>query len=410
MGWASCATLVLATAATGHVVARETGRSAWGLAALAAVGLTSVLGPALLWYSSSQAVGAGTCILIMLVSLQAWRVRGAWWRLAAGLLAASVAPLFWTAGYAAGPAGIAYLWADGRRACRRAAAFLAISPLAVAALAWCLAGRGFGPASHFAARSLRDALPIEAIAAHSAQAVCEALVLNNLGLDAPTMPAQALVFCGVVAGLWFWSRRRTGPDGSPRWPRINPLEAAGAVLVVATFGMIFAGRGTETGFENLRALGVYDVIPEIGAVLFVAGWCAGERPSPPPATLEPPGPAGLLGVVLFAAVALALQMPRVERVIFEYDRLAAPVWPPPAEGSARRTPAELMAQAEAQRQALAALDRMEGAARLGKISRAAIARMPVPGMPTNLVGFDASALLELPGNSEPLREPGDVRR
>ncbi len=63
LGWASYATIVLAMAATGHVVARETGRVARGLAAMAAVGLTSVLGPALLWYAAGQALAAGTMVL-----------------------------------------------------------------------------------------------------------------------------------------------------------------------------------------------------------------------------------------------------------------------------------------------------------------------------------------------------------
>ena len=71
LGWASYATMVLAMAATGHVVARESGRTAHGLAAMAAVGLTSVLGPTLLWYAAGQALAAGTMIVAMLAALQA---------------------------------------------------------------------------------------------------------------------------------------------------------------------------------------------------------------------------------------------------------------------------------------------------------------------------------------------------
>ena len=114
LSWASYATLVLAIAATGHVVARESGRTSLGLAAMAAVGLTSVLGPTLLWYSAGQALATGTMVLAMLAALQAWRIGGAWWALALGLLAAMAAPLLWSGGYAAGPVGMAYLWADGR--------------------------------------------------------------------------------------------------------------------------------------------------------------------------------------------------------------------------------------------------------------------------------------------------------
>ncbi len=115
MSWATYATLVLSMALAGHLVAWETGRAAHGLAAMAAVGFTSVMGTALLWYSAGQALASGTMILAMLAALQAWRARGSWWLLVLAALAAMAAPLFWTAGYIAGLAGAAYLWADGRR-------------------------------------------------------------------------------------------------------------------------------------------------------------------------------------------------------------------------------------------------------------------------------------------------------
>ena len=81
LGWATYATLVLSMALAGHLVAWETGRPAYGLAAMAAVGFTSVLGTAVLWYSAGQALAAGSMILAMLAALQAWRraVRGGSW-------------------------------------------------------------------------------------------------------------------------------------------------------------------------------------------------------------------------------------------------------------------------------------------------------------------------------------------
>jgi hypothetical protein len=410
---ASYATLVLAMAATGHVVARETGRAACGLAAMAAVGLTSVLGPALLWYAAGQALAAGTMVMIMLAALQAWRTRGSWWRLALGLLSAMAAPLLWSGGYAAGPVGIAYLWADGRRDARRAAAFLAATSLAVALLVWCVAGRGFAPASHLAARSLNEAMPLDAVVAHSAQAVSEALILNNLGLDAATTAGQALLFCALLAGLWSWSRRRLGSCRPGPWPRITPLEAAGAALVVTTFGMIFASRGTETTFENLRGLGWYDAMAELGAVLFVAGWCSSSRPSSPTGEIDPPGRLEFLGVVLFVAVMLALQVPRAERVIFEYDGMAAPVGPHSPGMVPQWTAANLAARAKAQRRALADLDRIERAVRRGELGRAgvhqAIDRVLVPGMPTHLTDLAPRDLMDLPDDPTRPGEPGDDR-
>ncbi|MHB1560185.1 MAG: hypothetical protein ACYC61_22265, partial [Isosphaeraceae bacterium] len=106
---ASYATLLAAMAVMGHVVARESGRIAHGLAAMAALGCSSVLGPTLLWYAAGQAMAAGAVVVMMLAALQSWRARGGWWRLGGGMLAAAVAPLIWSAGYAAGLVGLAYL-------------------------------------------------------------------------------------------------------------------------------------------------------------------------------------------------------------------------------------------------------------------------------------------------------------
>jgi hypothetical protein len=240
-------------------------------------------------------------------------------------------------------------------------------------------------------------LSVHATIAHTAQAICEALVLNNLGLDAVTMPGQALVFCSLIAAAWVWSRRGAGTPGARRWPRPNPLESAGAALVVTTFGLIFAARGTEMGFESLRALGWYDAMAELGAVLFVAGWCRGDMESPPAVPVAP-GRRGLLGVVLFATVLLALHAPRADRVIFAYDEMAAPLSP---GAEATRTPEDLATRAKVQGEALAALDRFEAAARRGEIGRGAIRRAvdaaAIPGMPTHLLDFDPTDLLDIPG-------------
>src|SRR5205814_6289353 len=134
----------------------------------------------------------------------------------------------------------------------------------------------------------------------------EALVLNNLGLDAATTPGQAIVIVALLAGLWARSRRPFDAAGRRLWLRASSLEAAGAVLVVASFAMIFAVRGTETTFDNLRALGWYDAVPQLGAVLFGAGWLSGRSAPPPPRTVEPPRPRDILAVMLFAVVMLLL--------------------------------------------------------------------------------------------------------
>ena len=400
LSWASYATLVLAIAATGHVAAWETGRPAIGLAAMAAVGLTSVLGPTLLLYAASQALAAGTMIVIMLAALQVWRARGSLWSLALGLLASIAAPLFWSAGYAAGLVAMAYIWADGRRAYRRVSVLFPAVSVVLALFIWRLAGSGFAPANHLARRTLSDLLPLDAAVAHSAQAVCEALVLNNLGLDAATTAGQAMFFGALLIGIWAWSRRRSDAPGWGSWPRVNPLEAAGAVLVAATFGMIFAARGGASAFDGLRTMGWYDAMPELGAVLFAVGWWSGPIASPPPRSVDPPRRLELLVVTLFAVAMFMVQWPRIDRVVYQYDGSSAPFGPSGPVWATPRTAASLAAQARSQRSALAELDRLEQKARESGMSRAtireAISRVSVPGMPMGTGNFDAEDLLDIP--------------
>jgi hypothetical protein len=395
LSWASYAVHVAATAATGHVVAWETGRPARGLAAMAAVGFTSVLGPALLWYSAGQALMTGTLILAMLAALQAWRIHGSWWLLITALLAAAAAPLFWTVGHIGGLAGTAYLWADRRSACRRAAALPLAVSVATGLVVHGVAGYAMGGRYLVALPPILNNVELGPAAAHSAQAVCEALILNNLGLDAATTSSQALVISSGLALFWAWSRYQIDPGHRAQSGGIRPLEAAGAVLVAGGFGMIFAVRGTETTFEGLRTLGWYDIIPEIGAILFISGWSSGRIESPPAKSIEPPKRLELLAFMLFASAMLVLQLPRVERVIFQYDQMSAPHGPDRPD----RTPAELAERARAQRQALSELDRIEQTARKRGIGRAEILRdvnpVTVPGLPTGFPGVGAAQLIDV---------------
>jgi len=405
LGAASYVTLVLAVAAVGHLVAWETARPARGIAAMAALGFSSVLGPAVLWYAASQALAAGTVILGMLAALQAWRARGSWWLLALAALAALAAPLFWSGGYTAGLVGLAYLWADGRRSCRIAAALPLAASAVVATLVWGVAGRAIGTATHLTARSFRDVWALPTVLAHTAQAVWEALVLNNFGLEGETTAGQAIVLCSLLAGIWVWSRRRRATPREGPWFRASPLEAAGAVLVIANFGLVFAVRGTETTFDNLRALGWYDAIPQLGAVLFAAGWWSGRLESSPATSIQPPRIRELLGVVLFGTLVLVFQTPRADRVIFAYDGLSAEIRDPRDSRSQRRTGALLAEQARLQRRSLAELDRVEQTARERGTGRAALrpalGRAVVPGMPETLPDFSALDLLDIPDPQSP---------
>src|SRR5262249_35707228 len=237
-------------------------------AAMPAPVLPAVVEPAAIWYSAVQALWAGLGILLLLLALQGWRSNGGTWRLVLGASWAVAAAAFWSGGYAAGPTGLAYLWADGRPHCRRAAA---VPILATALAALVLLGLGGREVlmSGVAPGGLRAAIsrPVRGIL-HTCQAIPEALVLGNLGLDATTAASQGVILTAAGIGLWAWSRRRAG--------RPNPLEATGFALVIISFLMVYIFRG-DLHFDFLRAYGWYDAIPQVGAVLFAAGWWTALR-------------------------------------------------------------------------------------------------------------------------------------
>ena len=143
---------------------------------------------------------------------------------------------------------------------------------------------------------------------------------------------------------------------------------------------------------------------ELGAVLFIFGWWAGDLLPSKPARPSPPGRIGLLAVGLFAATMLSLQAPRADRLVFAYDGMAAFIGPPTPGPVALRTPADLEAQARTQRTALAELDRLEASARRGEINREAIRTAirwhDIPGMPPHLPNFDPSEMLDIPADPQ----------
>ena len=280
--------LLLAVIAVGLLVAVETNRIALGLAAMAGVGTSTVNGPVILWYSAGQSLCSGTLIVAMLLALSLWRLRGGWIFFMLAVLSAVAAPLYWSAGYVAGPVALAYLLAH-RQGRRRVALLPVVASLVTGILVWSIAGRTVwsGPAGNSVAETI-SRIPIGL--AHTTQAIPEILFLNNVGLNAETTFPQAVALCMLLALLWTASRT---PDaftisrGRVSWlrlPRPNSLEAAGATLSVTCFVMIYSARGYQS-FDNLRALGWYHAIPQFGAVLFAAGWVAGRPQQIPPGPL-----------------------------------------------------------------------------------------------------------------------------
>ena len=148
----------------------------------------------------------------------------------------------------------------------------------------------------------------------------------------------------------------------------------------------------------------YDVVPQIGAVLFVAGWCSGPRsPGSRPAVLRPIAPLsrlGAIGVIGLMAVLLVLNRPRVD--------LLWRNWVPPLSCAEEkkfpilalqslRAHWLLLDRADWQRRHLRRLDQAQAvAARLGigrDGIRAALGRLDMPELPDV---YDAAGLLDLP--------------
>jgi hypothetical protein len=405
--FASFGALALTMLAGGHLVARETGRPALGVAATAALGITTVMQVAATWYSAGQALWAGIGILAMLIALQAWRASGGAWRLALAALAAIAAPAFWSGGYAAGPVGAAYLWADGRPHCRKAAAVPMLAAGLYAAIMLALfGGRMLAPENFHGRSAVGAANPWHGLV-YTGQALPEVLVLGNLGLDTAVTAVQGAVFCAALAAAWLATAR---PSFRP-----SPLETAGAVLAVVSFALVYTFRGYYS-WDNLRSYGWYHALPQIGAVLFAAGWWARVKG---PATGA--GRVRMLGDWV-GAVALALALflihqPRAGRL---FDG-GAPRMAPSEEKifltpELRHARALDLVEVETQRQRRA-LARLDGAEQLalrqgfGRLAlRRALGRVVPPGWPDQIQGLDGLDLLDLPdhgtrGDPEAIRSP-----
>ena len=298
---ASILTYFAAILLIGRLVGRETGRAALGLASMAVFGVSAVLEPTVLWYSAGQAIAAGVCILAMLVALQGWRWRGGGWRLVLAAVATGAAPLVWTVGLIAGPVGFVYLWADGRPRARRAAIVPMLATAAVAATVFAFSGKEVTASKNFHGRGLTEAAdPVQGLLS-TAQATVEVLIARNLGLSTETTPVQAVALLILLAGAWATTRKRP-------W-RLNPLEAAGGTIVLLAGGMVYTARGYFP-FEQLRDLHWYLAVPQIGAVLFAAGWWSGR--SEGAVTGQGVTTRGeLLAVVGLVALVMAIQPPRV---------------------------------------------------------------------------------------------------
>ncbi|WP_165251678.1 hypothetical protein [Paludisphaera soli] len=414
---ASYGILVATMGLVGRFVARETANEVAGAAAAVATGTTSLMLASATWYSAGQPLWASFAAVAALWYAQDWRRSRS--RAALGLCMASTACAgwFWTIGHLAGPVSALYLWVDGRRWCRWAAA----APIAATTLAVGLSlGLGAGRMDSrvgFHGRTAAEAARPVAGLLHTMQAIPESLVLGNLGLAAETTPGQgALLTTGLVA-LWASRRlRRGGPAAC------NPLEIAGGALMVGSYLVEWTMRG-YLDYQYLRTINAhmlvpwYHVAPQVGWVLFVAGWWSGprtvdstRRPSRPPVRLSRGAAMGVLG---FSAVLVTLNRPRVEGLWIAST-------PPMTASEAARFPipelqrmranALMLDRAGHQRRHLRRLDLAEKAARSMGIGldavHVAFGRVDAPELPDD---YDAADLLDLPERGKVV-DPARVRQ
>jgi hypothetical protein len=415
---ASYGILVAVMLLTGRLVTRETGWSGLGLAAMTAVGTTSVVASPVCWYSSGQTLWAGFGILATLWYAQCWRRSRSWPALPLAAVSAMLAGWFWTIGHLSGPVAAFYLWLDGRRRCRWAAAVpLAGSGLAVL-LSVAIGGSKVDTTVSFHGRTTRQAVqPIEGLL-HTARAIPENLVFGNLGLNAHTTATQGVVLTLLVLGIW--SVRRWVKHGLTAF---NPLECTGVALVLSSYLIEWTVRGYMP-FRYLRTINLgmivpwYDTVPHIGAVLFVAGWCYGPRrsavPNRPPRELKVnrTNLGMALGVLGLMTALIVVNGPRVDLL---WRNWAPPLSPreqgmfPLTSMQSLRATVILMAQAEWQRKHLHRLDQAQQTALQMGIGRdgirSAFGRLDMPELPA---AYDAAGLLDLPERGS-VTDPDQVR-
>jgi hypothetical protein len=427
--------LVAVMLLTGRFVARETGRTALGLAASALVGTTSLMLTPATWYSGGQPLWAGLAILAALRYAQTFRRNGRWPNLVLAALAAGLAGAFWSAGHLAGPVVAVYLWFDGRLRCRLAAAVPLVATAISVALLLSLAARPMDSKVSFHGRTVQEAMnPIQG-AITTAQAIPESLVFANLGLDAMTTPIQGIVLTLGVLLLWASCRwRHPAADARrPSWPTFafNPLECAGAALVLGCYLLEWTFRGYFE-YHNLRTLNPYaivpwyDVVPQIGAILFAVGWWSGPHhpagaiPGASHSRPAPPTRSAALGIALLTLGLLILNRPRV-------DALVRGTSPPLVESErdqfkiarllTMRANTLLSARVDWQRRYLHRLDQVEPIARRLGISqegiRAAFGHIYIPASTGRLLLaqrelYDVAAILDLPPQGRTV-DPAAIR-
>jgi hypothetical protein len=221
----------------------------------------------------------------------------------------------------------------------------------------------------------------------------------------------------ILIGSWLMHRWRQGG------PRVfNPLECTGAALVLSSYLVEWTVRGYMP-FTYLRTISLgmivpwYDTVPQVGAVLFAAGWSSGpKQPTVRPGIFQRIAPTTRLEALYLIGlmtILIVLNRPRVDTLwrnsvppLLPVERRMFPILPL----QSIRASALLLERAQWQRRHLRRLDQaQEVAARLaiGRDSiQAAFGRLDLPDLPQV---YDAAGLLDLPDRGRSL-DPALIRR
>ncbi len=316
---ATYAALVAVMVMTGAVVARETGRIAWGLAAMTVTGTTALMLSPATWYSAGQPLWAAMGILGALLYAQYYCQSGS--RLALLLSAGSAAlgGWCWTIGHMGGPVAAVYLFLDGRHRARIAAAVPLAGTLLAVGLGFALTDRSIDSRISFHGRTVRQAFdPVRGFT-HTCQAIPENLVLGNLGLAAETSDSQGIVLTLGLAALWL-ARPGSSRFASGERVRLDPLECAGVCLVAGSYLVEWSFRG-YLDFRYLRTINPrfivpwYDIVPQVGFVLAGASWLCPRAGQPAPRSRTRPTRAAALGLLVLAVALIQLHRPRVNELV-----------------------------------------------------------------------------------------------
>jgi hypothetical protein len=410
------------------------------------------------WYSGGQPLWAALGILAALWYAQSYRRGGRWPSLALVAISTAIAGGIWSAGHLAGPVTAVYLWFDGRRRCRLAAAVPLVATAAAVALMLSMATRPMDSRISFHGRTIAEAFhPVQGTII-TAQAIPEDLILSNLGLEAHTAPIQGILLTLGLILLWASRRWRRNVDApaprssdpattismsgvDPREPSarrrpwsqfaFNPLECAGAAIVLGCYMLEWTFRG-YFDYQYLRTHNMYTIvpwygeIPQVGAVLFVIGWWSGPRP-PAGSRLgdavrrrTAPSRYEALALLALTLALIALNRPRIDALI---RRGSAPLLASEHEffKTARlqtmRANSLLSLKVEWQRKYLRRLDQAEPVAqRLGIGQdgiRAAFGSLYIPGSTGRLRPalhelYDVAAILNVPARGR-VSDPAAVR-